>query len=557
MRLLDRKHLSRLAILVLLVALPTLLAACENLVSDGNLEAVKEGLRTAEEQVQALQTQLQEGRAAQARARARVQELEAQLQEGQAAQAQAQVQEGQAAQAQARVQELETQLQTVTGQVGDLEAQVQDLQGQVQQGATAQAQLADEQAQLGVAAAIMEVLDAFEEGPDGEGADEALTIEYITEFVALIEASGDEQLLGAFVALIDSALASADPPSQDAVHDVTATIVAAGDPQLEKEWQEFVAALDAGHPGSEFLDLAAAVLASDDPVVKGALGGFFEHALEEGEPSEEVVFEFFPLLQAPGNEEVAQAFFALGGGPPEEFFEDIGEKIGAIGDPTLDALFEAAQGSPGPRAFEALFEGLAAVLREAIPPEVQQAAEALRRLEEDFLFEEGRPAQLRERRLGGGDEEERVRPDESEAVGEHPSAGDILGFTALVVASGDEGLEAKWEQVIVSILASAGPPPQELLSQAAAALLASGDIEIGQRFREVVEGAARGDLEAPFLELLALVQSSGDSDLEGLLEDLLDFALEEGKPSDELFSEFVALIAASGNEEILDAFRHL
>ena len=144
-----------------------------------------------------------------------------------------------------------------------------------------------------------------------------------------------------------------------------------------------------------------------------------------------------------------------------------------------------------------------------------------------------------------------------EDEGGGPSAEDILELTAVIQASGDPALQAKWVEIIDSILASAGPPPQEALSQAAAVVQASGNVQVAEKWQEFLAAAARGEGGAVFLELGALIQASGDPALQALLVEIVGATLVQGEPPDELFGEFSALVLASGNVEVQEAFQKL
>ena len=63
--------------------------------------------------------------------------------------------------------------------------------------------------------------------------------------------------------------------------------------------------------------------------------------------------------------EIQAALEGLGGVPPE-LLEEIRVKLQALGDPKLEALFEAVSQSPSGETFGAFFEGLLDELRETL-----------------------------------------------------------------------------------------------------------------------------------------------------------------------------------------------
>ena len=106
-----------------------------------------------------------------------------------------------------------------------------------------------------------------------------------------------------------------------------------------------------------------------------AFGTLFRQA----EPPGALIEELIALATASGNEEIQQAFFALGG-PPPEFLEQLEAKVKAVGDPSLDTLFENVSGSPEVADFDALFEGLLASMNKilgGVDAEVQRYFEAI------------------------------------------------------------------------------------------------------------------------------------------------------------------------------------
>ena len=97
-----------------------------------------------------------------------------------------------------------------------------------------------------------------------------------------------------------------------------------------------------------------------------------------------------------------------------------------------------------------------------------------------------------------------------------PPAENILEFTAVIQASGDPALQAKWVEIVDSVLASSGPPLQEAVSQGAAVVQASGNVQVAEKWEEF-RAAAAGEGGAAFLELYTLIQASGDPALQALV----------------------------------------
>ncbi len=241
--------------------------------------------------------------------------------------------------AQARVQSLETQLQTE------------------------QAQAAAVQQRLDRGAAIQGVLDILASSFEDEGGEPSA--EDILQVSAVIQASGTPELRAKLVEIIDSVLASAGPIPQEALSQVAAVVQASGNAQVAKKSQEFLAAAARGEGGAAFLELGALIEASGDPALQGLLLEIVEATLLKGEPPGELFGEFSALVQVSGNVEIQEAFGRLGGVPPE-LLEEIRVKLQAIGDPNLEALFEAVSQSPSGETFDTFFEGLLDALRETL-----------------------------------------------------------------------------------------------------------------------------------------------------------------------------------------------
>ena len=115
-------------------------------------------------------------------------------------------------------------LQVEQGRVQQLEAQVESLETQVQ---TLQAQAADLQEREARRFAIAEVGAAFEEFRAEEPSPGGFL-----EFAALVQASGTPELQAKFVEIIDSGLAEAFPLPQEILSQAAAVIQAAGNQQV-------------------------------------------------------------------------------------------------------------------------------------------------------------------------------------------------------------------------------------------------------------------------------------------------------------------------------------
>ncbi len=234
------------------------------------------------------------------------------------------------------------------------------VQGDLQ---AAQAQAAALQQRLDRGADIGEVLDiltsSFEEEGGGPSAEDILGL------TAVIQASGAPALQANWVEIIDSVLASAGPPPQEALSQTAAAVQASGNVQAAEKWEEFLAATARGEGGAVFLELGALIQASADPALQAWLVGAVEATLVQGEPSDQLSGELYALVQALGNVEIQEAFQKLSG-PPPELLEEVGAKLQALGDPNLQALFEATSQSPSGETFGAFFEGLADGLRETL-----------------------------------------------------------------------------------------------------------------------------------------------------------------------------------------------
>ena len=141
------------------------------------------------------------------------------------------------------------------------------------------------------------------------------------------------------------------------------------------------------------------------------------------------------------------------------------------------------------------------------------------------------------------------------SLDEGASAEGILQVTALVQASGDSQLQAKWQEIGESIQAST--PSEEGLTAMGAAVQESGILQVAEKWQEVIAALERGEGAAEFLEFAALVQASGDPALQAALVESFEATRGEGNPPWELLREFEALAEASGNVQIREAFERL
>ena len=204
---------------------------------------------------------------------------------------------------------------------------------------------------------------------EGEGAG-GPSAEAVQEFTSLVLASGDPALQAKWVEIIDSLLATAGPLPSEAVAEIIAVVLASGNVQLGVMLQEFQAAVERGEGGAALLELDAAVRASEDPALEALVIETVGTIFQQGEPPGELIGELLALPESSGNEEIQQAFFALGGppseGPPSEFLEEIGAKVKAVGDPSLDTLFEEVSRSPEGEGFDAFLDELLAAMNRTL-----------------------------------------------------------------------------------------------------------------------------------------------------------------------------------------------
>ena len=141
------------------------------------------------------------------------------------------------------------------------------------------------------------------------------------------------------------------------------------------------------------------------------------------------------------------------------------------------------------------------------------------------------------------------------SLGAGPSAEAILQVTALVHASGDPQLDAKWEEIGDAV--SGGPPSQEALNAMGAAVEISGNLQLAEKWQAAVAALQQGEGTAEFLAFADLIQASGNPALQAALLELSEAVPRGEDPPWELFREFQALVDASGNAELKEAFRRL
>ena len=260
---------------------------------------------------------------------------------------------------------VERDLQSQRVRVRELEAVERDLQSQLARVEELEAKAAGLQQRLNQGAAIFQVIDTIFAGLEEEEGANGPSAEAFREFTSLVQASGNPALQAKWVEIIDSVLAEVPPLPLEAVAEIMTVVQATGNVQLGEKLQEFLAAVDRGEGGTAFLELDAAVHASKDPTLKAMLIEPVWVNFLQGEPPGELIGELIALAETSGNKEVQQAFFALGGSPAQ-FFEEIGAKVKAVGDPSLDTLFEKVSRSSGAEGFDAFFEGLFAEMNRTL-----------------------------------------------------------------------------------------------------------------------------------------------------------------------------------------------
>ena len=138
---------------------------------------------------------------------------------------------------------------------------------------------------------------------------------------------------------------------------------------------------------------------------------------------------------------------------------------------------------------------------------------------------------------------------------EGPSGEALLQISALIEASGDPQLQAKWEEIGESV--GAGPPSEEALTAFGAAVQASDSPQLAEKWQEVVAAVEIGEGAAEFLEFAELATASGDTSLQAALVESFEAVRGLGNPPWQLFREFQALLEASGNAQIEEAYNRL
>ena len=241
-----------------------------------------------------------------------------------------------------------------------------DLQAQQAQVQQLEAEVAGLNQRLTQGAATVQVMDAFfgglqeASGAGGPSADD------LRKLTALVQATGDPALQSKWVEIVDSVVQQAGPPPPSAVSGLTSAVEASGNQQVAAKLQEFFGALQGGNGGAEFLELNELVHASGDPALQAVIGENVAAVVQAGgSPPDELQEEFEELAKALGLQEVQQAFFGLGG-PPPEFFEEIGAKVKAVGDPSLEALVEELASATGGDAIDAFIDGLLAAMNRTL-----------------------------------------------------------------------------------------------------------------------------------------------------------------------------------------------
>ena len=136
---------------------------------------------------------------------------------------------------------------------------------------------------------------------------------------------------GATIAGVVDTLTSslAGGPSPEAIQQLTALVHASGDSKLYAKWEEIGESVSGGE-----------------------------------DPPWELFREFEALVEASGNGQISEALERLGE-PPPEVIEEVRAKLKTIGDPSLEALFEAAYASAG-EELDAFLQGMFAALSETL-----------------------------------------------------------------------------------------------------------------------------------------------------------------------------------------------
>ncbi len=256
---------------------------------------------------------------------------------------------------------LNSELHTVKETLSELFGQMQLLEARAQQVEVAQTQASALQKRLDRGAAILEVLDtinnSFEETPP--------TVRDFLGVVDAIQDSGSDELKESWLKITDSVFASANPNLLKALSDGGSVFRASENLQAREKWMEFEAGMESGEGGATFWELRSSVREHRDPGLGEAFAQILEAAVKEGEPSDELSETFYGLVESSGNADVQQAVRETWGSQ-SQLYTQLHTKIQAIGDPSLDALYEAARKSRNEEGYESFWHGLLTELRESL-----------------------------------------------------------------------------------------------------------------------------------------------------------------------------------------------
>lgn len=256
---------------------------------------------------------------------------------------------------------LNSELHTVKETLSELSGQMQLLEARAQQVEVAQTQASALQKRLDRGAAILEVLDIISNNFD----DTPPTTRDFLGVVDAIQASESDVLQDTWLKITDSVFAGANPNLLSALNDVGSVFRASENLQAGDKWREFEAAVESGKSGATFWELRSSVREYRDPSLAEAFSQVLETMLKEGEPSDELSETFYGLVESSGNADVQQAVHELWGSQ-FEVYRQLRTKVQAIGDPTLDALYEAARQSQSEEGYESFWHGLQTELRESL-----------------------------------------------------------------------------------------------------------------------------------------------------------------------------------------------
>lgn len=258
---------------------------------------------------------------------------------------------------------LNEEAHAVKQMVSDLSGQVSLLETQVEELQSAETQAAALQRQLDRGVAIMEVFDVLTTG--FENLDETSDQDYI-ELFALVHDSGNFELKAKLVEMIDAVHSEMGVPPTEASGRLPDGIKSSSNGQVREKFQEYREARAEGKGAVQFLELVSLAGDSGDPALESLLVRMVEH-LTEVEPSFELIEEFDALVSTlPTGGKIRQAWNDTGVGSFQELIEQVGTKLKAIGDPSLEALWEKAVRSDGDEEFEAFWQGVFAALRKTL-----------------------------------------------------------------------------------------------------------------------------------------------------------------------------------------------